>query len=84
MKDSNFRKRMAAKFRNGVDKIMTTWEENPMLVITIVSGLMVASAKVVDTASSVQSRRAYAGRSTEEQEGHWSARSPARTGTRPI
>jgi hypothetical protein len=60
MKDSNFRKRMKAKFRNGIDKIMTTWEENPMLVITIVSGLMVASAKVVDTASSVQSRRAYA------------------------
>lgn len=60
MKDKSFSKRMKAKFRNGVDKIMTTWEENPMLVITIVSGLMVASAKVVDTASSVQSRRAYA------------------------
>jgi hypothetical protein len=48
------------KFQNGVNKLMTAWEENPLLVITIVSGLMVASAKVVDTASSVQSRRAYA------------------------
>lgn len=60
MNNDNFGKRMKAKFRNGVDKIMTQWEENPLLVITIVSGLMVASAKVVDTASSIQSRRAYA------------------------
>lgn len=60
MNNGSFLKNMKAKFQNGVSKIMTTWEENPMLVITIVSGLMVASAKVVDTASSVQSRRAYA------------------------
>jgi hypothetical protein len=60
MKDSNFRKNMKAKFQSGVSKLMTQWEENPLLVITIVSGFMVASAKVVDTASSVQSRRAYA------------------------
>lgn len=55
-----FRIPMRERLRKGVDKIMTQWEENPLLVITIVSGLMVASAKVVDTASSIQSRRAYA------------------------
>lgn len=60
MNNTTFRKNMKAKFQNGCSKLMTQWEENPLLVITIASGLMVASAKVVDTASSIQSRRAYA------------------------
>lgn len=60
MNNTTFRKNMKAKFQNGVSKLMTVWEENPVLVLTVISGMAYSGAKVVDTVSSVQSRRAYA------------------------
>lgn len=60
MNNTTFRKNMKAKFQNGVSKLMTVWEENPVLVLTVISGMAYSAAKVVDTVSSVQSRRAYA------------------------
>jgi alcohol dehydrogenase class IV len=42
------------------DKLKKAWNENPMAVIAVGTGAAIAAAKVLDTLSAMQSRRAYA------------------------
>lgn len=44
------------------DKIKQAWDDDPMLVTLIATGAMTALGKLIDAASSVQSKRAYAKR----------------------
>ena len=46
------------------DKLKKQWDENPLAVMSIGALVATAAAKVVDTMTSVQSRRAYQSRST--------------------
>jgi hypothetical protein len=47
-------------FQRGIDKIKQKWAEDPLTVIVISSLAIGAIAKVVDSASAAQGRRAYA------------------------
>jgi hypothetical protein len=47
-------------FQRGIDKIKQKWAEDPMLTIVIASLAVTAVAKVIDSASAAQGRRAYA------------------------
>ena len=49
------------------DKIKEAWEENPMLVIAVGTAAVTALGKLIDAASGVQSRRAYAKRMNKKQ-----------------
>lgn len=41
-------------------KLKQAWNDNPLAVIAVGTGAAIAAAKVLDTLSSMQSRRAYA------------------------
>jgi hypothetical protein len=47
-------------FNKGINKIKTAWANDPMLTIVIASLAITAVAKVMDSASAAQGRRAYA------------------------
>lgn len=42
-----------------IDRLKQTWNENPLLVISTGALAVTAAAKLLDSVSSVQSRRAY-------------------------
>lgn len=44
---------------NWKTKLKNAWNENPLLVIAVVGGALGATAKVIDSMSAAQSRRAY-------------------------
>lgn len=44
----------------GLKKLKKMWDENPLAVLTIAGGTLLAAAKFIDAASAVQGRRAYA------------------------
>lgn len=44
----------------GVRKLKEAWDENPMTVIAVGAGAILAAAKFVDAVSAAQGRRAYA------------------------
>lgn len=50
-----------------MDKIKQAWNENPIGVAIVATGVCTALAKLIDSVSGIQSRRAYArrGRSTK-------------------
>lgn len=43
-----------------IDKLKQAWNDNPLAVIGVGAAAITAIAKLIDTASSAQSRRAYA------------------------
>lgn len=43
-----------------LEKLKQQWDENPLVVIGVISGAVVATAKLVDAVSAAQGRRAYA------------------------
>lgn len=45
---------------NALDKLKQAWNENPLAIIGVGAAAVTAVAKLIDTGSSVQSRRAYA------------------------
>lgn len=45
---------------NGLKKLKTLWDENPLAVIGVVGASLAGAAKFVDAISGIQSRRAYA------------------------
>lgn len=47
-------------WQRGVDRLKAEWNENPMLVLTVFGIAAGGTAKLIDAASSAQSRRAYA------------------------
>jgi hypothetical protein len=48
------------RLKNGFVKLQTSWEENPIAVLAVSAAFMTASAKLIDSISAVQGRRAYA------------------------
>lgn len=44
----------------GLEKIRQAWDDNPLVVIGVISGACMAVAKIIDAVSSAQGRRAYA------------------------
>lgn len=44
----------------GVRKLKEMWDENPVAVLTIAFAGIAATAKLVDSVSSIRSKRAYA------------------------
>lgn len=56
-KIKNFRSKVADS--PAFVRIKHEWNENPLIVIGVFSGLLVAFSKVVESVGSVQSKRAY-------------------------
>jgi hypothetical protein len=46
----------------GMSKIREAWNENPLLVIGVAAGFMMATSKLIDSVSGIRSRSAYAKR----------------------
>lgn len=46
--------------KNVIDKLKQAWNENPLAVITVGALAITAIAKLIDSASAAQGRRAYA------------------------
>lgn len=46
--------------KNLKTKLMRAWDENPLAVIAVGAAAVTAAAKLIDAASAVQGRRAYA------------------------
>lgn len=47
-------------WQRGIDRLKDEWNENPMLVLTVFGIAAGGTAKLIDAASSAQSKRAYA------------------------
>lgn len=45
---------------SAVRQLHTAWNDNPLAVIAVGAGALVAVSKVIDSLSGIQSRRAYA------------------------
>lgn len=45
-----------------VSRLEEAWNENPLLVIGVAAGLMMAASKLIDSVSGIRSRQAYARR----------------------
>lgn len=43
-----------------IRQLHTAWNENPLTVIAVGAGALVAVSKIIDSLSSIQSKRAYA------------------------
>ena len=43
-----------------IDKIKDAWNDNPLLVIGVATGAVIAISRIIDAVSSAQGRRAYA------------------------
>jgi hypothetical protein len=48
-------------------KIKKAWDDDPMVVILITNGAIIAISKLIDAAAGVQSKRAYAKRMNKKQ-----------------
>ena len=60
MNDWLWAKAQDIKHNKGVQKLKTMWDENPVAVLTIAFAGVAATAKLVDSVSSIRSKRAYA------------------------
>lgn len=48
------------RIKRGFVKLKMAWEDNPVMVIAVGAAAMTATAKLIDSISAVQGRRAYA------------------------
>ena len=56
--------RRKKRFRDStaIQKLEEAWNENPLLVIGVAAGFMMAASKLIDSLSGIRSRQAYARR----------------------
>lgn len=59
-----YRLRPKKRFRDqpAIRKLEEAWNENPLLVIGVAAGFMMAASKLIDSVSGIRSRQAYARR----------------------
>ena len=48
------------RLRNGLNKLLRKWEEEPVQMIVVTGFAVTATAKLIDSVSAAQGRRAYA------------------------
>lgn len=61
---NRFTDRKKKRFRDStaVRKLEEAWNENPLLVIGVAAGFMMAASRLIDSVSGIRSRAAYAKR----------------------
>lgn len=58
----NTRRKRTFRDSTAVRKLEEAWNENPLLVIGVAAGFMMAASKLIDSVSGIRSRQAYARR----------------------